>query len=216
MPESPLEALLNEEKSVTPDLSVRQFVLRTLAWVPVTFVCWYLAAALFSWPAITLSDFILPLIFPGVIEGVEQQGYLVDVVTTLDVMQNGRGGQIVLDFNALKYGYGLPLILAMMFATPYSLYDKLDNITYGLGLVILAQTWGIVFEALSILMLKTGPEVTGQVTAILPWAGNRIFLDGVALSYQLGSLILPAVVPIVFWIIRHQEFLDHLSTRRSH
>lgn len=213
MPESPLEAMINAEGSV--DLSVRQFVLRTLGWVPATFICWYMAAAIFSLPAIALSDLILPLIFPGVMEGVEQQGYMVDVVTSLDVIQNGQTGQIILDFNALKYGYGLPLILAMMFATPYSLFDKLDNITYGIVVVILAQTWGIVFEALTILMLKTGPQVTEQVVAILPWAESPIFLNGVALAYQLGSLILPAVVPVVFWIVRHQKFLDNLSGRRA-
>lgn len=211
MHESQLREMMAEE-TAQPDISAKQFLLKTLLWLPVCFVGWYWAASLFSWPAIQLSDLLLPLMLPGVMEGVEQNGYMVDIVTQLNVQAaNGQTGQFVFEFNALKYGYGFPLILAMMLATPYSLYSKLDDITYGLGVVVLAQAWGIIFEALSSLLLKTGNEITAQVDALLPYTNSEFFLNFVALGYQLGFLILPAIVPIVFWIMRHKGLLERLA-----
>ena len=215
MHEAQLRQMMEQEEK-TPELSAKQFLIKTFIWLPFTFFGWYMLAALFSLPAIFLSDLILPLIMPGVISGVEQQGYWVDIVTPLNVIaQNGQTGDFVFSFNALKYGYGFPLILAMMLATPYSIYNKLDNITYGLIVVVLAQTWGICFEALSSLLLKTGKEIGDQVAQILPYTANDLFLNIIAIGYQLGFLILPAIVPIAFWVIRHQPFLDQLSTRKK-
>ena len=146
-------------------------------------------------------------------EGVEQNGYIVDIVTQLKVQAQGQTGQFVFEFNALKYGYGFPLILAMMLATPYSIYSKLDDITYGLIVVVLAQAWGIIFEAMTGLLLKTGQEITSQAHAILPYTQNEFFLNFIALGYQLGFLILPAIVPIAFWIMRHQGLLERLARK---
>ncbi|HPE61214.1 MAG TPA: hypothetical protein PLB10_12835 [Thiolinea sp.] len=213
MHEAQLRQLLDDEQA-EPDISASQFLLKTLLWLPFCFTGWYFLAALFSFPAIWLSDLLLPLILPDVISGVEQHGYMADVVTNLNVQAaNGRTGQFVFSFNALKYGYGFPLILAMMLATPYSLYNKLDDISYGLLVVVLAQAWGIVFEALSSLLLKTGNEITTQVHNLLPWAQNDFFINFTALGYQLGFLILPAVVPIAFWIMRHKGLLERLARK---
>lgn len=195
-------------------ISAQQFLLKTLLWLPACFAAWYGLAGLFSFPAIWLSDLLLPLALPSVIDGVEQQGYWVDIITQLKVQAtNDQTGQFVFSFNALKYGYGFPLLLAMMLATPYSPYEKLDDITYGLLVVVLAQTWGIVFEALSSLLLKADIGVATQAHALLPWTQGDIFLNLVALGYQLGFLILPAVVPIAFWIMRHQGLLERLARR---
>lgn len=73
MHESQLREMM-EEETAQPDISAKQFLLKTLLWLPVCFVGWYWAAGLFSWPAIQLSDLLLPLILPGVMEGVEQNG----------------------------------------------------------------------------------------------------------------------------------------------
>lgn len=206
------QLLAEEEQQAKPDISAKPFLLKTLLWLPVCFAVWYALAALFSSPAIWLSDLVLPWILPGVMVGVEQLGYMVDIVTDLSVQAaNGQTGQLVFSFNALKYGYGLPLLAAMILATPYSLYNKLDDITYGVILVILAQAWGIIFEALTTLLLKFGPEVTSQVHTLLPWTNNELFLNFIGLGYQMGFLILPALVPIVFWIMRHDGLLERLA-----
>ncbi|PIE00701.1 MAG: hypothetical protein CSA79_02555, partial [Thiothrix nivea] len=120
-------------------------------------------------------------------------------------------GQFVFSFNALKYGYGFPLILAMMLATPKTIYSKLDDMTYGLLVVTGAQTWGICFEALSSLLLKTGSGITDQVETILSYASSSLFLNFVALGYQLGFLILPGIIPVAFWVLRHQGLLERLA-----
>lgn len=77
MHEAQLREIL-EQEDAQPTISAKQFLLKTLLWLPVCFIGWYWAAALFSFPAILLSDLLLPLILPGVMVGVEQQVYLVD------------------------------------------------------------------------------------------------------------------------------------------
>lgn len=206
-----LQKLLEEDEA-KPEVSAKVFLYKTLLWIPVCFAGWYMFSAVFSFPAIKLSDWLLPWILPGVFEGVEKMDPMVNVVTQLDVKTaSGQVGQIILDFNALKYGYGFPLLMAMMLATPYSIYEKLDDITYGLILVVLTQTWGIIFESLTSLMLKAGGEVASQVVNLLPFTESGIFLNIIALGYQLGVLVLPALVPIAFWIMRHPGLLETMA-----
>ncbi|MGB0847562.1 MAG: exosortase H-associated membrane protein [Thiolinea sp.] len=38
-------------------------------------------------------------------------------------------------------------------------------------------------------------------------------MNFVALGYQLGFLILPAIVPIAFWIMRHKGLLERLAQK---
>lgn len=199
----------------SPDISVKRFLLLTLIWMPITFFIWAGLGNWFTFPAAFLADKILPLMMPGVIEGVEQQGVRVDIMTTLVITANDQTGQFVPTFNALKYGYGIPLILAMVLAVPYSIYDKLDNIIYGVSLAFLTQAWGVCFETLAFLLLKTGPDIRLQIQNLLTYADNDWFLNFIALGYQLGYLILPAIVPIAFWVLRHQSFLEHISRNRS-
>lgn len=208
---SPLQQILAEETD-NLDLSVKQFLLKTLIWLPVTFFFWYMAAVAFSFFPIFFSDLILPLVMPGVIVGAEQQSYLVEIITTFEQSAaNGQVGEIFLTLNVLKYGYGFPLILAMMMATPESIFDKLDNITYGFLLIVLVQTWGICFEAMTTLLLKMGIDKTTQIGEIIPYTSSDLFLNLLGLGYQLGFLILPAIVPIAFWVLRHQSLLSHFS-----
>ena len=37
----------------------------------------------------------------------------------------------------------------------------------------------------------------------------------IAFAYQFGSLILPAVVPAVLWVLLHRAFLERLRRRAA-
>ncbi|MGB1011411.1 MAG: exosortase H-associated membrane protein, partial [Thiolinea sp.] len=79
--------------------------------------------------------------------------------------------------------------------------------------VAFVQAWGIVFEASSSLLTKTGSEITSQTNTLLPYTQNEWFLNFVVLGAQLGFLILPAIVPIAFWIMRHKGLLERLAQK---
>jgi len=102
----------------------------------------------------------------------------------------------------------------MTLATNRTLYAKMDTLTYGFIIIILAQTWSICFETLTTLLLQSSPEHHDFILQKLPIYDNEFALNGIGLGYQLGFLILPAVVPIIFWVFQHESFLKQISTRK--
>ncbi|HFD32826.1 MAG TPA: hypothetical protein ENJ28_09000 [Gammaproteobacteria bacterium] len=200
---------------VEESFTLAGYVLKVFLWVIPSFFFWYFTAAIFCFPAIFLADLILPHLMPSIITAVEQHGFVADVVTELDVRNaKGLSGQLVFSINALKYAYGFPLLFAMTIATNKSVYNKLDTLTYGFIILIFSQTWSLCFEALSTLLLKLGGDNFQTITQTIPLYSDAWVLNGIALGYQLGFLILPAVVPIVFWVLRHQDFLNMIARRK--
>ena len=74
---------------------------------------------------------------------------------------------------------------------------------------MLVQTWGISFEALISLIFKSDESIALQMGTT---AVGREFL---ALGYQLGFLILPAIAPLIFWGMTHYDFLQTLLRQKN-
>src|ERR1700687_397808 len=62
--------------------SLPRFVLRVVAWLPLTFAVWYLAAPLLVWPVALLAELFTRSTFEWV-KSVEQMGPLIIFVTSL-------------------------------------------------------------------------------------------------------------------------------------
>jgi uncharacterized ion transporter superfamily protein YfcC len=54
--------------------------------------------------------------------------------------------------------------------------------------------------------ITSGPLIASQ-TGFVAWQR-----DVIAFAYQLGSLILPTVVPAAAWVFMHRAFLERLRT----
>ncbi len=214
MAEDPLNTS-DKSKGKTKGITVSSFLFKTILWIIPAFFFWHFAATIVCYPAVFLSDLILPYLMPSIVSGLEQHRGLADVVTFLTVTnEKGQEGDLVFSINTLKYAYGFPLLFAMTLATNRSSYAKMDTLTYGFIIIILAQVWSICFEVLSTLLLKLGGDNFDHITQTLPFYDSPLVLNGIALGYQLGFLILPAVVPIIFWVFQHQSFLKEISTRK--
>ncbi len=206
----------NNTTTTQQALGINGFLGRIFLWLVPLFFFWYIAAGIVCYPAIFLADFILPYALPGIITALEPQGYLADIITTLSTKDaSGRIGLMVIETNTLIYAYGLPLLMAMTLATNTSIFHKLDTLTYGILILIAVHTWGICFDVLTTLVLKMGGGVFQQIIAKVPAYSDELIRNGLALGYQLGSLILPAVVPIGFWVLRHQAFLKGISENKD-
>jgi hypothetical protein len=75
--------------------SLGRFVLRVIAWLPLTFAVWYLAAPLFVWPVAVLSEVVTRTAFGDLVKTVEQNGPLLNFVTSLRPGQATSGPKIV-------------------------------------------------------------------------------------------------------------------------
>ena len=191
--------------------SLKGFLLKVLLWLPAAFAAWYYLSILHVAPIAWLSGLALGGLFPDAIAGVVQHGNHVEIATNLSasLLQSGaapRGGTIAFDLNPLVYGYGLPLLSGLIIASPGELEGKIFKILGG-GLILLPfQAWGVSFGALKTLYFNFGPRVS---QAAIDAVGMPP--DAIALAYQLGFLILPAVAPILIWVAMHTRYLQTLA-----
>lgn len=182
------------------------FLLKAALWLPVCLGLWYWKAEWFNAPAALLSGWIMQTFFSGWVESAEWARRLLGIVTTLKVsaaagMPEGEY-TLVLEANPLAYGYGLPLFAALLLAG--SEKKRVRKLMLGALLLVPFQSWGICFDLLKQAAVTVGSGVAAQ-TGLMPWQ-----IEGVALGYQFGALILPAMAPIGLWLAFNRSFIPML------
>ena len=188
--------------------SLPRFVLRVVAWLPLTFAVWYLAAPLLAWPVALLAELITRSTFDWV-KSVEQVGPLVTFVTSLkpDEGSNPAGVKAVLsvESNVLLFSFGLPMLAALILAAqePHRVWMLL----IGYAVLLPFQTFSVVADFLKNAAILAGPAVASQ-TKLNAWQREVI-----AFCYQFGTLILPTVAPAIAWVLMHRRFLERLAGR---
>ena len=188
--------------------SLPRFVLRVVAWLPLTFAVWYLAAPLLVWPVALLVELITRSTFDWV-KSVEQMGPLVTFVTSLkpDEGANPAGVKAVLsvESNVLLFSFGLPMLAALILAAqePHRVWMLL----IGYAVLLPFQTFSVVADFLKNAAILAGPAVASQ-TELNAWQREVI-----AFCYQFGTLILPTVAPAIVWVLMHRRFLERLAGR---
>ncbi|MDZ7809730.1 MAG: exosortase H-associated membrane protein [Arhodomonas sp.] len=189
-----------------------------MLWLVIAFSLWAWMSPLLLLPLGWFMDPLLTALQPAAVSGAETSRVGIDVVTRFDPSvlpgrgadTDGRAAEVVFSVNALKYGYGLPIIAALTLAAEGGAWPRrLACVLTGFLLVLAIQAWGVTFEALLTLGHRLGPEVAAAVE--LPRLGR----EGVALGYQLGSLILPPVIPVIWWAGWHMPEVLRLAGRET-
>ncbi len=185
-----------------PARPLLRFVLVTLAWLPVTFAAWYVLAPAILLPAELIVRGAAAMFLPDLVRGIEAQGGVLSFVTSLRPGEARAGGEITVDVNMLLYAFGLPLFVALALAARQRLLWR----TLLVGYVVLMPfvAWGVIADFLKSVAITAPPLVASQAGF-----GPRA-RDMIAFAYQFGSLILPAVVPAVVWVLTHRSFLERL------
>jgi hypothetical protein len=115
-----------------------------------------------------------------------------------------RVGVLVLSVNPLIYAWCIALYAGLVMATPLDVGPRLRQLAIGIPVLWLTSTWGAVFDVVKLLAFDAGPLGGAAI------ARAGLGLDAVALGYQFGYLILPAVTPIALWVLQNREFLEDL------
>jgi hypothetical protein len=105
--------------------------------------------------------------------------------------------------NPLIYTYSLPLLLALILATPAA--NKLNQMLWASLLWLPLACFSMFFSVLKVLAFDVGLAFQQQ-QALSPW-----MLDLIALAYQTGTLILPMIAPLVIWMALNRQFLLKLA-----
>jgi hypothetical protein len=185
---------------------LRQFVLAAMLWLPACFALWAVLISPILWPVAKLANLALQQFLPSLVEAIEPEGPRFEIVTRLltEPDASGRVGQLILSSTPMIYAWCLPMFAGLVMATPLAVGRRLLQFAIGFPVLWLVVAWGAFFDALYLLQFRAGP--LGQ--AALAKAGFSI--DAVAMGYQFGYLILPAVVPIALWILLNRAFLEDL------
>lgn len=180
-----------------PD-SLPRFVLRVFLWVPPCFAAWYASAtyhaAITGWLSLVMID----LFEPGIVKGVERSGIDLVFVTRIPVQSASGAGMLLVEVGPLIYSYGLALFLALMLAARAAWW----KLILGAFALLPFEAWGIAFDFLAQAAIKLGPEVAAQAGFS---GGQR---EAIVFGYQLGSLILPPLAPVVLWAALNRRFLE--------
>jgi hypothetical protein len=168
---------------------------------------WYLAGPVLAWPIALLTEGVAKLGFSDLVRGVEQQGHLLTIVSTLKPMlattEQGAESVLSVELNTLLYSFGLPMLAALTLAAREP--HRLRTLLLGYLVLVPFVTWGILAEFLKRLVFDTAPAVAAQ-TGFGP-----LQREAIAFAYQFGSLILPTVVPAVFWVVTHRRFIESFA-----
>lgn len=184
-----------------------RFILVTLAWLPLTFAAWYVLAPVVLLPAELLVRGVSAAFLGDLVRAIETQGGAVSFVTTLRPGVAQAGGELTVDVNMLLYAFGLPLFVALTVAARQRPLWRPLVIGYLVMLPFIA--WGTLADFLKSIAITAPPLIASQTGF-----GARA-RDMIAFAYQFGSLILPAVVPAVVWVLTHRAFLERLRAPRA-
>lgn len=183
-----------------------RFVLVTLAWLPATFAVWYVLAPVILFPAELVVRGVTAAFLGDLVRGIESHGGILSFVTTLRPGEARAGGELTVDVNMLLYAFGLPLFVALALAARQRPLWRTLLVGYVVLLPFVA--WGVIADFLKSVAITAPPLVASQAGF-----GPRA-RDIIAFAYQFGSLILPAVVPAVVWVLTHRPFLERLRASR--
>lgn len=187
-------------------LLLKRFLLAVLLWLPLAFLAWSLFADWLAYVPGRLVEWSLTGFWPQLFSGMEQHGSNYQVATGLMVADpGGRMGQLVFDLNSMMYGYSLPLLAGLIMATPLSPARRALQMLLALPWLWLAQALGLASSALRLLAFDSGSQ--GVAAA----AANGLSAEWIALWYQFTYLILPAVLPVLLWILMNRQFIDGLG-----
>ncbi|MFI4970600.1 MAG: exosortase H-associated membrane protein [Lysobacterales bacterium] len=203
---------------------IREFALKAVLWLPLAFVIWFWLAPLWMFPALLIAKQALlgvwSDLFSSVAQGgdvldasghvIARAGYLVQLGTTVTVAvpagPAGPGGIGVLEptINPMVYAYSLPLFAGLAMATPLTTRRRIAQLAFAFVVIWLTQAFGIVAEGLKTLAFDAGDSGAAAI------ARAGLAPSAIALAYQFGYLILPAVTPVALWIGLNRAFIEQL------
>ena len=184
-----------------------RFVFITLAWLPLAFAVWYVLAPIILFPAEALVRGLVHAFFRGLVTSIESHGGVLSFLTTLRPGESRGGGVLSVDVNMLLYAFGLPLFVALTLAARQRPLWRPLVIGYFAMMPFIA--WGVLADFLKNVAITASPLVVTQANF------GALARDIIVFAYQMGSLILPAVVPAVAWVLTHRSFLTRLRSREA-
>ena len=192
--------------------AIRQMFILALLYLPLGFFGWFFAASALMWPSGQLTGMVLSGLDPVLFERLVQLDFIFEIQTGVVLPEPINGQQVALNIevNPMIYAWGMALLFGLTMATPLGAWRRVAQLLVGFSVVTVITTWGACFDALTQLAFRSGPE------AAIAARGLGLSMEVIALGYQLGYLMLPAVIPVATWIVMNRSFIEtHVIQKRG-
>jgi hypothetical protein len=191
---------------MSPRKPLTRFFLRTLVWLVLLTGVWSQVGKWTSQPVSTLTHMALEFGAPYWVESVKKSPELIEVQSRLQVLVKGGVGDVIVGANPSHYAYGLPILWALLLAAGGP--GRVGRLALGYVLLLPTQTFSLTLDLVKQMAMAVpgGP----RVLHIDQWQ-----LELIGLGYQLGTLVLPTVVPIAIWLVLDRAFAEKLARPSS-
>ncbi|MGK2925192.1 MAG: exosortase H-associated membrane protein [Lysobacterales bacterium] len=187
-------------------LTLAELLILASMWMLFGFMLWFYLSAFHGAPARMAAEAVLQHVLGSdfariVVE--PNQNFLFQVETNIPfTFRDGTTEALGFVVNPLVYTYGLPLLFGLVMGSDVSWLRKFVIMLIGYVVITGVQVWGVVWVSLKMLAFNFGAQSHGVVEA------HGVTDGAIALGYQLGTLILPALAPIFVWVLSNRPLVE--------
>jgi hypothetical protein len=197
----------DRQNAVTKEkLTLSELLILASMWMLFGFMLWFYLSAFHGAPARLAAEAILQYLLGSdfariIVE--PNQNFLFQVETNISfTFRDGTTEALGFVINPLIFTYGLPLLFGLVMGSDVSWLRKLTVMLIGYVVITGVQIWGVVWQSLKMLAFNFGAQSHAIVEA------HGISDGAIALGYQLGTLILPALAPIFIWVLSNRPLVE--------
>jgi hypothetical protein len=198
--------MANAKPQAKEKLTLTELMILASMWMLFGFMLWFYLSAFHGAPARLAAEAILQHVLGSdfsriVVE--PNQNFLFQVETNIPfTFRDGTTEALGFVVNPLVYTYGLPLLFGLVMGSDVSWLRKFVIMLIGYVVITGVQIWGVVWVSLKMLAFNFGAQAHAVVES------HGVTDGAIALGYQLGTLILPALAPIFVWVLSNRPLVE--------
>ena len=184
----------------TRDAALGGFFIRAIAGFLVAMALWVPLSPWTSHPVAAITHIVLGNTAPDWVRAIHKSPGRLEVDTRIRVAAaesaaSNQIAELVVEAKPARYGYGLPLLLALLFAARSRRW--LPKALGAYALLLIPQSFSLTFDVLRQIMVAAVAGALG----VAQWR-----LEAIALGYQIGALLLPTLAPVALWLWLDRRF----------
>jgi hypothetical protein len=188
------------------ELTLGELLILASMWMLFGFMLWFYLSAFHGAPARLAAEAILQHVLGSDFNRIivePNQNFLFQVETNIPfTFRDGTTEALGFVVNPLIFSYGLPLLFGLVMGSNVSWLRKLTIMLIGYVVITGVQVWGVVWQSLKMLAFNFGAQTHAVV------ASHGVSDGAIALGYQLGTLIFPALAPIFVWVLSNRPLVE--------
>ena len=181
---------------------IQRFAVLAFVGIIVLTTVWTKLSPWISYPVAVISKYGMEDLASGWVKQVQIAPGKIEVDTNVGVANAQTGGrwvEISIDGDPGRYAYGFPIFLALLLAAWRK--GRVWRAIVGYIVLLPFQAFSISTSLLMQMVLATNLDLR-----LLKISQGQ--LEGLAYGFQLGSLVLPTLVPFLLWLWLDRQFVN--------